>query len=101
MKIPEIGKKMGGPQTGGPQITITPEMMKNFKSLECDCGSKLFHPGIVFKKISAIVSESGEEELYPLQVLICEECHKVPRSLPGVEILPDEVLAIKKQTINL
>ena len=82
----------------GPQQP-TAEMMKSFASLECECGGHLFHLGIVFKKISAIISPSGKEELYPMEVLICESCHKVPRTLPGSELLPEDVLA--KTKINL
>jgi hypothetical protein len=77
-------------------INITPETMKKFPSLECDCGGKLFHSGLVFKKISQFVSPSGKEELYPLEVLICNKCGKVPNELNMYDMLPEDVLAKKK-----
>lgn len=79
------------------QVKVTPEMMKNFKTLTCDCGGMLFESGVVFKKISAIVSPSGQEELYPLEVLICKKCGKVPNELNLHDMLPEEVLAKKEE----
>jgi hypothetical protein len=78
-----------------PKIKVTPEMMKNFKSLTCDCGGMLFESGLVMKKISPLVSPSGKEELYPLEVLICKSCGKVPTELNVGDMLPHEVLAQK------
>lgn len=78
-----------------PKINITPEMMRSFKTLTCDCGGMLFEQGIVFKKISSIVSPSGKEEMYPLEVLICKKCGRVPNELNVGEMLPTEVLALK------
>jgi hypothetical protein len=78
-----------------PKVSITPDMMKSFKTLTCDCGGMLFTTGIVIKKISALVSPSGQEEAYPLEVLICSKCGKVPTELNTHDMLPDEVLAKK------
>ena len=76
-----------------PKIPVTKEMMKNFKTLTCDCGGMIFENAVVFKKISAIISPSGKEELFPLEVLVCKECGKVPTGIPGTDVLPDEVFA--------
>ena len=80
-----------------PKVNITPDMMRSFKTLTCDCGGMLFHNGVVIKKISAIISPSGEEEAYPLEVLVCEKCGKVPNEIDGMKMLPKEVLADKKE----
>jgi len=77
---------------------ITADMMKSFKTLTCDCGGMLFESGMVLKKISPLVSPSGQEELYPLEVLICVACKKVPKEVDTSKVLPPEVLAIKKIT---
>ena len=78
-----------------PQIKVTADMIKTFKTLTCDCGGMLFEAGIVFKKISPLVSPSGNEELYPLEVLVCKKCGKVPNELNTSNMLPNEVLAKK------
>lgn len=75
------------------QIKITPDMMKSFKTVTCDCGGMIFHPGIIIKKISPIISPSGKEEPYPIEVLICNKCGGVPSELNTEGILPDEILA--------
>lgn len=86
---------MNIPKSPQAQINITPDMMKNFKTLTCDCGGMLFESGIVVKTISGIVSPSGKDEDYPLQVLICKKCGKVPREINVSGILPEEVLSKK------
>lgn len=76
-----------------PRISLTPDMLKSFKSITCSCGGMLFQQGVVFKKISAFISPSGKEEIYPLEVVICQKCGKVPREFNNPDILPDEVLS--------
>jgi hypothetical protein len=83
-------KSTGGTQ---PKVNITPDMMKSFKTLTCDCGGQLFQTGVVIKKISALVSPTGQEEMYPMEVLICVNCHKVPNETNTMKMLPDAVLA--------
>ena len=78
-----------------PKIKITPEMMKGFKTITCDCGGQLFKHGMVIKVIPSLISPTGSEEPYPLDVLICTKCGKVPNELNTQGILPDEVLAVK------
>lgn len=78
------------------KINITAEMMKSFPSLECECGGHLFQPGVVFKRISALISPKGVEEIYPIEVLICQACHKVPRTFPSSDLLPEDALAKSK-----
>ena len=80
---------------GAPRMNVTPEMMKNFKTVTCECGGMVMETGIVLKKISAILSPTGKEELYPLEVLICKKCGKVPSELNTDNILPDEIVAKK------
>lgn len=74
---------------------ITSEMMKGFKEFQCDCRGKIFHQGIVFKLISPILSTSGNEELYPVPVIICDNCGKIPSNSLNTEILSNDVLAKK------
>ncbi len=40
----------------------------------CECGSELFLQGVVLRRISAIVSPSGKDEIATLPVLSCVVC---------------------------
>lgn len=75
------------------RLNVTPETMKGFKTLTCDCGGMLFQSGLVLKKLSALITPSGKEELYPIEVLICKACGKVPNELNNGNVLPDQILA--------
>ena len=44
----------------------------------CSCGSKVFHEAVVLKKISALMSGTGREELVPIPVYVCDKCGKIP-----------------------
>ena len=81
---------------GTPKISLSPDMIKKFKTITCDCGGVIFETAIVFKVISAIISPSGKEEMYPLEVLVCKKCGKVPNEFNKPDILPDEILATKQ-----
>lgn len=81
-----------------PQVKITSDMMKGFKTVECDCGGKLFESGIIVKKIPGLLSPTGKEEVYPMEVLVCKKCGKVPSELNVNGILPNDVVA--KQIIT-
>jgi hypothetical protein len=78
---------------------ITPDMLKLSKNVTCSCGGIIFRQAMVFKKISAILSPSGKEEILPIDVIVCESCNKVNRSLLQYDILPEEVM--EKPTISL
>lgn len=61
---------------------------------EC-CGEiQLFETAYMFKRISPIISPSGQEEHIPIEVIICKKCGKVPpfafKKLPD---LPEEMKA--------
>jgi len=44
----------------------------------CGCGCKTFQPVMMIKRLSPIVSPTGEEVMVPLQVYACIECHEIP-----------------------
>ncbi len=83
-----------------PKIKITPELIKNQKTLTCDCGGMIFQSATIIKKISPIISPTGQEEMFPLEVVICTKCGKVPNELNTEKMLPDEVLAEKEFKLN-
>ena len=78
-----------------PHVSITPEMIKGFKTVTCQCGGVLFDMGLIIKIIPALLSPTGKETEYPMQVLICKKCGKVPEESNKMydNVLPQEILS--------
>ena len=52
--------------------------MNDTEDLVCEnCGHKYFTQLMMFKKLSAVMSPSGEESLIPIQVFACNDCGHV------------------------
>jgi len=50
------------------------------ETLTCeDCDNRLFIQSFVIKRLSAIVSPTGEDAIIPVQVYSCGNCGKVPK----------------------
>lgn len=70
--------------------------LKKAETIKCDdCNNYLFITSHVIKRISAIMSPSGQEALVPVQVYSCGNCGKVPKMFLegaglGVEQPPKE-----------
>jgi len=79
---------------------ITPEVIKNSIVVECECGGKIFTEKLVIKKLSAILSSTGNEELLPLPVIICEKCGKIPSVFDPQNLLPRELIASSIKLTN-
>jgi hypothetical protein len=45
----------------------------------CSEGPQIFETAIVFKKLSALLSPTGKEEVLPAEVVICKKCGLVPK----------------------
>lgn len=46
--------------------------------ISCDnCGGKLFSPAFMIKRISALMSPTGQETLAPIQIFKCDACSHV------------------------
>jgi hypothetical protein len=43
---------------------------------EPDCGCKFFIAALRVKKISMLLSQSGKEEMHPIQSFVCFKCGK-------------------------
>ena len=91
MNMKNLDKTMLSGQ--GPQLTA--DILKNSPNVTCECGGTIFVEKLFFKKISAIVSTSGHEELVPIPIMVCEKCGKVPSIFDPGNILPDEIKAKK------
>jgi hypothetical protein len=48
--------------------------LKDTKEMTCKCGSVVFLPGFGLRKISALISPTGREEISPMQVFYCVKC---------------------------
>ena len=64
-----------------PQAEVKVDLSKA-DTIKCDdCGNYLFITSFVIKKVSAILSPTGQEGLVPIQVYSCGNCGQVPKSL--------------------
>jgi len=82
-----------------PQFRISPEHIINSPTVECECGGKLFEEGIMFKKLSPLISPTGREEFFPMQLILCKKCGKVPQAFDKEGIIPDELKTSKLKLI--
>ena len=81
----------------GDPMRISLDVVKDAKLQTCSCGGAVFTEKLMFKKLSALISPTGKEELYPIQVMVCDKCGKVPRDLNPYDLVPEEFLADKKK----
>ena len=64
-----------------PQANVQVDL-READTIKCDdCGNYLFITSHILKRLSAIVSPTGEEALIPVQVYSCGYCGKVPKKL--------------------
>ena len=62
------------PQKPLPQQQVQVDL-KDADTMKCQaCGNSIFIQGYVIKKISAIVSPTGKEDIAPIQVFNCGNC---------------------------
>jgi len=77
------GKVIGMPQKEAPQIKIKPE---DLKDIACEsCGSKYFRQVNAFKRISALVSPTGKEQIVPVPTFRCDECGFINEEFRPIE----------------
>ena len=56
--------------------------IKDTESLKCDdCGNFSFIKSYFIRRISPIVSPTGQEAMIPIEVFSCGNCGKVPESM--------------------
>lgn len=84
-----------------PPMQLTATMVKDSKTLTCECGGMIFEEAIFFKSISPIVSPTGKEELYPIGVVVCKKCGKVPSVFNKENVVPSELLAVKQMATSI
>jgi len=71
-----IGMGGKGPKRDAPglktQMNINPKELKDIKCENCGC--KYFRQVTAFKKVSALVSPTGKEQVVPVPTFRCDEC---------------------------
>ena len=56
--------------------------LNDAETMKCeDCGNTVFIPAFFLKRLSPLVSPTGQEALIPIQVYSCGNCGKVPDKL--------------------
>ena len=66
---------MDGQQQDPTQLRINAQ---DLKDLTCDeCSSKVFREATMFKRLSALVSPTGKEQIIPIPVFRCDECNNI------------------------
>jgi hypothetical protein len=75
---------------------ITPEVIKNLPIIKCDeCGSQLFTEKLTFRKMSALISPTGKEEMVPIPLFVCDKCGKISDVHDPYGLAPEELKARK------
>ena len=67
----------------GLNLNIKPE---DLKDIVCEnCGSKYFRQVQAFKRLSALISPSGKEQIVPIPVFRCDECGFINEEFRPIE----------------
>ena len=74
----------GGP---GGATTLDNIDLTHAKTMECEeCGCKGFKQTLMLKKLSALVSPSGQEAIVPVAAFCCEKCGHINKEFQDSEI---------------
>ena len=65
------------------QVNIKPEDLKDIKCENCGC--QYFRQVHAFKRISALVSPTGKEQIVPVPTFRCDECGFINEEFRPVE----------------
>lgn len=58
---------------GGPQISL-----QNTEAVKCDkCGGEVFEQAVMLRKVSALMTGTGQPGIIPIPVFICSKCGHV------------------------
>jgi uncharacterized Zn finger protein len=80
----------GGGQMPPQQKQMTVDI-NQASDIECsNCGNKFFHEVTFFKKLSALLSPTGQEAIIPIPTYACLECGNIN----------EEFMPTKKQQLN-
>ena len=64
-----------GPKRTEPGLQLNP---KDLKDIVCEqCGSKYFRQVQGFKRLSALISPNGKEQIVPVPTFRCDDCGNI------------------------
>ena len=69
--------------------------LNDARDMVCECGGKIFMPGVRFKKLSKIMTGQPQDTIIPIEMYLCTAC-----GVPLQELLPKE-LQDKQSPIGL
>ena len=80
-----IKGNFGGDGQGPPSLDNVD--LTHAKTLECEkCGCKGFKQTMMLKKLSALVSPTGQEAIIPVGVFACEHCGHINKEFAEAEV---------------
>ena len=83
-----------------PQTEVKVDLSKA-DTIKCDdCGNYLFITSHVIKRISPILSPTGQEAIVPVQVYSCGSCGRVPKIFLQGSGLGEEINKPKKDALS-
>jgi len=77
------GKVIGMDRKKGLNMQIKPEDLKDIACEQCGC--KYFRQVNAFKRISALVSPTGKEQIVPVPTFRCDECGFINEEFRPIE----------------
>ena len=70
---------MGKPKPQQAQVKVD---LREADTIKCEhCGNYLFIKSTVLKRLSALVSPTGEEAIIPIEIYSCGNCGQVPKDM--------------------
>ena len=86
-----------GPINKQPQQAQVKVDLKQAETMKCEyCGNYLFISSTIIKRISPLVSPTGEEALVPIDVYSCGNCGRVPKSMLVGSGIGEETTNVEK-----
>ena len=83
-----------------PQSEVKVDLSKA-DTVKCDdCGNYLFITAHVIKRLSAIMSPTGQEDMIPVQVYSCGNCGTVPKIFLEGSKLGEEINKPKEDALS-
>ena len=84
-----------------PQETQVQVDLSKADTIKCDdCGNYLFITAHVIKRLSAIMSPTGQEAMIPVQVYSCGNCGTVPKIFLEGSGLGEEINKPKEDALS-
>jgi len=84
-----------------PQETQVQVDLSKADTIKCDdCGNYLFITAHVIKRLSAIISPTGQEAMIPVQVYSCGNCGTVPKIFLEGSGLGEEINKPKEDALS-